>query len=92
MSDVMSTAVRGRRTVRLGALTAGLLVSATVFAALWVGLVSAIFILSATGTALATLWSWLDEGRPKRFWVLAMVLLAAATVFLVVCVDIANIT
>jgi len=92
VSDAAATVVRGRRTARLGALTAGLLVIATVFAALWVGVVAAIFILSATATALATLWSWWDEGRPMGFWPLAMMLVAALTVFFVVGVGVAKAT
>jgi len=84
--------VAGRRTVRLGALTGVLLVIAFVFAALWVGVVAAIFILSATATAMATLWSWWDERRPLRLSVLAAVGLAALTVFFVASVGIANAT
>lgn len=88
----LKTVVRGRRTVRLGALTAGLLVIATVFAVLWIGVLAGTFLLLATAAALGTMWSWFDEGRPLRFWVLASVLLALATVVGMASVGIANIT
>lgn len=84
--------VAGKRTVRLGALTAVLLVIAFVFAAFRVGVVAAIFILSATATALGTLWAWWDEGRPLRPWPVVMVVLAALTVFFVVSVGLADVT
>lgn len=92
MTDGVGTTMRGRRTARLGALTAGLLIVATVFAALWVGVMAATFLLLATAAALGTMWSWFDEGRPVRIRVLAAVLLALATVVGMAAVGIANST
>lgn len=82
----------GRRTMRLAALTAALFLVALVFGARYVGVVAASFVLLGTAAAVATIWSWNDEGRPAGPWIVGGVALATVAVLVVLAVGAARYT
>lgn len=82
----------GRSTTWWARVTAGLLVIALVFGALYVGVIAAAFVLLGTASAALTVWTWNRGGRSTSTREVVAVVLAAFVVAVVAGVGVARYT